>query len=179
MVGVVIDKYSKPIFLGRKIPEIFICHSSLDEKLLEEIKITIERENVTPFLASEKIHGMNPMEKIMLSVFRCDALFAILTKNAILNQSTRDWIFFEIGLAKGMWMKEDMSTKNKKSRKVWKQYRIYGWKDPKIILPEGNPLKFITDYKPLIKRSRKSRDKMLEEMKEIAQEIYYASTLPS
>lgn len=147
----------------RRIPEIFICHSSLDTKLLEEIKTTVDKEKCIPFIAEQKISGLSPCENIMLAISRSDAVFAILTKNSLEIRSTRDWIFFELGFAEGIWRSRE--------RKSFKQYRIYAWKDPDIILPRGSPIEFITTYHPLVKGSRKSRNKMLKEMKEISRDL--------
>lgn len=149
-----------------KVPEIFICHSSLDKKLLEEIKILIEQQKCIPFIAQQKISESNPYENIMSAIWRSDAIFAILTENALTKQSTRDWIFFELGFAKGVWREQ---------KKYYLKHSIYAWKDPKIKLPRANPIEFITSYHPLVKRSRKSRNQMLEEMKEISGELWNIS----
>jgi len=146
--------------------EIFICHSSLDEKLLEEIKTIIDKKICIPFIAEQKISGLNPCENIRLALSRSDAVFAILTKNALTKRSTRDWVFFELGFAEGIWRNRERKSK---------QYRIFAWKDPDIILPRGSPIEFITTYHPL-KRSRKSRNQMLDEMKEISNELWRIST---
>lgn len=149
-----------------KKPEIFICHSSFDKKLLEEIKILIEQQKCIPFIAQQKISGSNPCENIMLALWRSDALFAILTENALTKQSTRDWVFFELGFAKGVW---------RDKKKYLMKYSIFAWKDPKIKLPRANPIEFITSYHSLIKGSRPSRNKMLEEMKEISGALWRIS----
>ena len=160
------NRMKKPVATTlMKKPEIFICHSSFDKKLLEEIKIEIEQQKCIPFIAQQKISGSNPCENIMLALWRSDALFAILTENALTNQSTRDWIFYEVGFAKGVW---------REKKKYLTQHSVFAWKHPDMILPRGSPIEFITTYRPL-KRSRKSRNQMLEEMKEISIELWSIS----
>lgn len=88
-----------------------------------------------------------------------DAVFAILTENVLNEQSTRDWVFFEIGLAKGMWAKRENLQPT-----AYHQYKIFGWKDDKIKLSNDCPVNFITDYDY---RSLEPKNKMLNEMKSI------------
>jgi hypothetical protein len=135
----------------------------MDQKLLQEIENTMKDKGVKPFIANKEIYGMNPVEKIILAIRNSDALFAILTKNALKNQCTRDWIFFEIGVAKGNWSNQEPV--------MCKQHKIFGWKDVTIELPDDSPVKMITDYRPLALRSRKSKNSMLEEMKFIAVDV--------
>ena len=147
----------------RRVPQIFICHSSLDKRLLADVEKIIRDENVEPFIANRKIFGKNPAEKVIQAMSNSVALFAVLTKNALKEQSTRDWIFFEIGLSKGMW--------KWLQPQVYFQYGVFGWKDVTISLPSDSPINMITDYKPLKPRSRKSKDEMLNDMKSIAKNL--------
>jgi hypothetical protein len=147
----------------KKVPQVFICHSSLDKSLLDEVESAIRNEKVEPFIANRKILGKNPVEKVIQATSNSDALFAVLTKNALREQSTRDWVFFEIGLAKGMW--KDLKPK------VCGHYEVFGWKDVTISLPSDCPINLITDYRPLKPRSRKSRNEMLGDMKSITKDL--------
>lgn len=143
-------------------PQIFVAHTSISKKLLEDIKNVIKKEKVRPFIADHEQYGTNPAEKIAQAMRGSDALFVVLTKNALRKQSTRDWILFEIGLAKAM---------GKSPLKASMQRRIFVWKDVRVKLPKDSPLKMITDHRPLNARSKRSKDTMLDEMKTIARSI--------
>jgi hypothetical protein len=162
MATVAIDRSIDQLYYKR-VPQIFICHSSLDKTLLDEVESVIRNEKVEPFIANRKILGKNPVEKVIQAMSNSDALFAVLTKNALKDQSTRDWVFFEIGLAKGMWKNLE--------RKVHRHYEVFGWKDVTISLPSDCPINLITDYRPLKPRSRKSRNEMLGGMKSITKDL--------
>ena len=144
-------------------PQIFIAHSSISKKLLENIKREIETEKVLTFIANQERYKTNFAEIIVQAISNSDALFAVLTKKAFKKQSTRDWIYFEIGLAKGMWKKAVSKVSN--------QYKIYVWKDVTINIPNRSPINIIEEYKPLKINSKKSKDAMLDEMKSIAHNI--------
>jgi hypothetical protein len=149
--------------IKRVTPQIFISHSSISKKLFESIKKVIESEKVKPFVAKQRRYKINLAEKVFQGINDSDALFAVLTKNTIKKPRTRDWILLEIGLAKGLW-------KNAVS-KASSQYKVYVWKDVNLKIPKDSPLNIIEEYKTLKINSKKSRDVMLEEMKNIAHSI--------
>ncbi|UCH02293.1 MAG: nucleotide-binding protein [Candidatus Bathyarchaeota archaeon] len=146
----------------REQPQIFIAHTLMSKKLLEKIIRIIKNEHVTPFIANQETNEKNPVERISQAINNSEAFFSVLTKNTLKRQSIRDWIFFEIGLAKGIW---------KKTSKFTHRYEIFVWKDIQIKLPYNNPIKVIADSKSINTRSKKSTDMMLEEMKAIARNI--------
>lgn len=144
-------------------PQIFVAHTAVSKTLLEDIQTVIKKENVRPCIADHEEYGTNPAEKITQAMRGSDALFVVLTKNALRKPSTRDWILFETGLAKAV-----LRTR---SLQATMQRQIFVWKDVRIKLPRDSPLKMITDHRPLNARSKRSRDTMLDEMKTIARSL--------
>ncbi len=147
----------------RSPPQIFVTHTSISKTLLTRIESMIKKENVRLVIANQERSDLNLMEKIARAVGASDALFVVLTKNALRKRSTRDWILFEVGVAKAIW-------KNL-TAKVTKQYTIFAWKDVKIKLPNDGPIKLLAEYRPLNTRSKRSIDAMLDEMQSIARNI--------
>jgi hypothetical protein len=82
----------------------------------------------------------------------------VLTKTAFKKHAIRDWIYFEIGVAKAMW-------------KALSQYKIFIWKDVALTLPTTNPFNCIKECQSFRMNSSKSRDTMLAEMRAIARNI--------
>jgi len=136
---------------------------SISKTLLTRIERVIKKENVRLVIANQERSDLNLMEKIARAVGASDALFVVLTKNALRKRSTRDWIMFEVGVAKAIW-------KNLMA-KVTKQYTIFAWKDVKLKLPNDGPIKLLAEYRPLNTRSKRSIDAMLDEMQSIARNI--------
>jgi hypothetical protein len=147
----------------RSPPQIFVTHTGLSKKLLTRIESVIKNENVRPVIADQQPSKVNLAERITKEIGASDALFVVLTKNALRKRSTRDWIMFEVGVAKAMW-------KNLMA-KVTKQYTIFAWKDMKIKLPSDGPIKQFARYQPLNTRSNRSKDAMVDEMRAIARNI--------
>jgi len=144
-------------------PQIFIAHCSLSKKLLENIERIIINEKIKPFMANQADYGTNMVEQIVQAVSNSEALFAILSISSFKKQSTRDWIFFELGVAKGIWKKT--------VSKISGSNKIYVWRDDRIKIPDLNLVKNITEHKLFKMNSKKSRDVMLEEMKTVARTI--------
>ena len=147
----------------RSPPQIFVTHTALSKTLLTRIESVIKKENVRPVIADKEPSKTNLAERITRAIGASDALFVVLTKNALRKHSTRDWILYEVGAAKATW-------KNLTS-KVTKQYTLFAWKDVKIKLPSDGPIKQLAEYRPLNTRSNRSKDVMLEEMQSIARNI--------
>jgi hypothetical protein len=144
-------------------PQIFVAHTAVSRTLLGAIQNVIKKETVRPFIADHEDHGTNPAEKMTHGMRGSDALFVVLTKNALRRQATRDWILFEVGLARAV-----LRTR---SAPATMPQQIFVWKDVRIKLPKTSPLKLITDHRPLNTRSKRSRDRMLDEMKTIARSL--------
>jgi hypothetical protein len=144
-------------------PQIFVAHTVLSKTLLARIESVIKKENVRPVIADQEPSKTNLAERITRAIGASDALFVVLTKNALRKRSTRDWILFEVGVATAMW-------KNLMA-KVTKQYTIFAWKAVKIRLPSEGPIKQLAEYQPLNTRSNRSKDAMLDEMQSIARNI--------
>ena len=149
--------------IRRSPPQIFVTHTSISKTLLTRIENIIKKENVRLVIANQERSELNLMEKIARAIGASDALFVVLTKNALRKRSTRDWILFETGVANAIW-------KNL-SAKVTKQYTIFAWKDVKLKLPTDGPIKLLAQYQPLNTRSKRSIDAMLNEMQSIARNI--------
>lgn len=147
----------------RSPPQIFVAHTALSKALLIRIESVIKKENVRPVIADQEPSKTNLAERITRAIGASDALFVVLTKNALRKHSTRDWIMFEVGAAKATW--KNMTAK------VTKQYTLFAWKDVNIKLPSDGPIKQLAEYRPLNTRSNRSKDAMLEEMQSIARNI--------
>jgi len=144
-------------------PQIFIAHNSLSKKFLENIKKEIETEKVLAFIANKETEKENFAEKIMRAIDDSSAFFAILTKKAFKKQVIRDWIHFEFGLAGG--------KHKKNAQNVVRQFHIYVWKDIATDIPNLNPLKNIEAFRSVKINSKKSKNEMLKEMRDIANRI--------
>jgi len=153
----------------RSPPQIFVAHTALSTALLTRIESVITNANVRPVIADHEPSEANLSERIVRAIGASDALFVVLTKNALRKGSTRDWIVFEVGVAKAMW-KNSMA-------KVTTQYTIFAWKDVRITLPSDGPMKLLAEYRPLNTRSNRSKDAMLDEMQSIARNISLMRTL--
>jgi len=129
----------------------------------------IKNENVRPVIADQEPSETNLAERITRAIGVSDALFVVLTKNALRKRSTRDWILFEVGIANAMW-------KNLMA-KVTKQYTLFAWKDVKIKLPSDGPITLLAACRPLNTRSKRSKDAMLDEMQSIARNISFVRKL--
>jgi hypothetical protein len=147
----------------RSPPQIFVTHTSISKTLLTRIESVIKKEDVRLVIANQERSELNLMEKIARAIGASDALFVVLTKNALRKRSTRDWILFEVGVAKAIW-------KNLMA-KVTKQYTIFAWKDVNLKLPSDGPIKLLAEYRPLNTRSKRSIDAMLDEMQSIARNL--------
>lgn len=151
---------SQTINLKRRGPQIFVAHCQISKKLLDDIKNVIEEERVVPFIAQEQCAGKQT-DSVFQAINGSHAFFGILTKNAFKNNSVRDWILFETGIAKALWM--NVSPDSYK-------YRTFFWKDVSLKLSES-PINSITDFKSFNLKSKKTKDMMLNEMRTIAYNI--------
>ena len=142
MAVVTLDKRrqtSQTVSLRRRSPQIFVAHCQISKKLLDDIKNVIEKEKVIPFIAQEQCVGKQ-MESVIQAIKGSDAFFGILTKKAFRSHSVRDWILYETGIAKALWM--NVSPDSYK-------YRTFFWKDVSLKLSES-PITSITDFKSFI-----------------------------
>jgi hypothetical protein len=163
MAVVTLDKRrqtSQTINLKRRGPQIFVAHCQISNKLLEDIKNVIEREKVVPFIAQEQFVGKQT-DSVVQAIKGSDAFFGILTKRAFSNHSVRDWILFETGIAKALWMNVSLDSY---------KYRTFFWKDVSLKLSES-PITSITDFKSFNLKSKNMKDIMLDEMRTIAYNI--------
>lgn len=111
----------------RKRGSVFISHSTRDlEKLVKPVAKKLQAAGFEAYVASLRMSGKNPAEKILEAIRSCKALFAIITPNVTEDKDTRDYVLFELGAAKSLGK------------------RVYGWKTPDLMVPE--PVKQITDY---------------------------------
>jgi len=144
-------------------PQIFVAHTAVSKTLVDAIQSAIQKERVRPFIAEREDYGTNPAEKMTYGMRGSDALFVVLTKNALRRQATRDWILFEVGLGRAV-----LRTR---PAQATMPHRIFVWKDARIKLPKASPLKLITDHRPLNPRSKRSQNRMLDEMQTIARSL--------
>lgn len=96
--------------------QIFVSHSSKDTKLIDLIALGFKDRDITPYFARQVMVGENPVEKIINAIDSSIALFVLMTSNVAYDNHTRDWVVFEIGVAKTKgkpifcWMEESVST---------------------------------------------------------------------
>jgi hypothetical protein len=133
--------------------QIFVAHGALSKSLSAAIQSTIQNEKIVPVLADTVADPARIVDELIAS----DALLAILTRKALRVPKTRDWLFFEIGCAKGLW--------NTVSRGDSPRFKIYVWKDRPVKLPAQSP---ITVYQSVNLRSKQSRTELLAAIQSIA-----------
>lgn len=109
---------------------IFVSHSSKDTKLIRLTELTFANREIEPYFAGIRIEGKNPVDKIIEAITGSIGLFVIITPNAVNDTHTRDWIVFEIGVAKA------------------KGITVFVWMDQKVASDKSYPqlLENITDY---------------------------------
>jgi hypothetical protein len=140
-----------------------VAHTALSKTLLTRIGSVITNAKVRPVLADHEPSEMNLAERVVRAIGASDALFVVLTKNALRKEATRDWILFEVGVAKAVW--KNLNTT------VAPHHTIFAWKDVKITLSSNGPMKPLAEYRPLNPRSSRSKDAMLNEMQVIARHL--------
>jgi len=110
--------------------QIFVSHSSKDTRLINLITLSFKGRRIVPFFARREMAGENPVEKIIKAIDSSMALFLLMTENVVNDTHTRDWVVFEIGVAKA------------------KNVPIFCWMHNKVGENESFPklLENITDY---------------------------------
>lgn len=110
--------------------KIFVSHSSKDTKLIELVELVFKDRDIAPFFARRVMVGENPVEKIINAIDSSMALFCLMTSNVVYDNHTRDWVIFEIGVAK---------TKDKP---------VFCWMDESVAKNKTYPklIENITDY---------------------------------
>jgi hypothetical protein len=109
---------------------VFVSHSSKDEKLIRLVELAFDDRDIKPYFAKNRIEGKNPVEKIVEAISNSKYFFALVTSNVVNDTHTRDWVNFEIGVAKAF---------NKK---------IFVWIDKGVSADKKYPqlLENVTDY---------------------------------
>jgi len=79
--------------------QIFIMHSSNDSDLIALIKENFP-PGVNPYFASQWREARIPLDKIVDQLSASAAAFVLWTRNVVESPRTRDWIMFELGVAK-------------------------------------------------------------------------------
>jgi hypothetical protein len=87
-------------------------------------------------------------------------MFMIITKKALQRKTIRDWILFELGLARARW--------RPRIRGEVSQIPVFVWRDITLRLSKEQPLGLITETKRVQMNSKKSRETMLRDMQTIA-----------
>ena len=131
--------------------QVFISHSSKDEKLVDFIEFGFRKIDVTPFFARRHMRGENPAQKIVNEIEKSLALFAIMTSNVLYDKDTRDWVVFEIGVAKG------------------KGKPIFCWKERDREIPKL--IEYLTDYETFDLHDRKDCIRVVQTMVDKALEL--------
>jgi len=134
--------------------QVFISHSSKDGRIIRLIEQYFKetfKGSILPFFANKWITGENPAEKITREMRNSKVLFVLMTKNVVDDRKTRDWVLFEIGIAKGIGKK------------------IYAWKTVDIEVPE--PVTMITDYVPFDPKDEEDIKKVVGAMMNIAYDL--------
>jgi hypothetical protein len=126
---------------GKK--SIFISHSRGDlNRLVKPAAFRIGCAGFEPYVASLRVAGKNPAEKVLEAIASSRALFAIITENVTRHRETRDWVLFEIGAAKSL------------------KKPVFGWKAARATVSE--PIKQITDYSVFDPEKPKEIKQMLD-----------------
>ena len=109
---------------------IFVSHSSKDTETVLLIELSFANRRIKPYFAKSRMEGKNPVEKIIEAIGKSIGLFALITPNVVKDTYTRDWVVFEIGVAKA------------------KGIPIFCWIDEKVAVTKNFPklLENITDY---------------------------------
>jgi|GEM_PF-1043227 len=79
---------------------VFISHSRKDTELVEIINYNFRSEGVVPLFMEFTPESEPPYKKIEENVKSSNAVFLFLTQNVISSDYTKNWISFEVGLAK-------------------------------------------------------------------------------
>ena len=147
MVEVAIDEPRKQTLKK----QVFISHSSRDEKLLDLIEFGFKNKGIIPFFARRHMRGQNPAQKIINEIGNSLALFALITSNVLYDKDTKDWVLFEIGVAKG------------------KGKPMYCWKQEDYELPKV--IDYITDYDTFVPHDQKDCLRIVQSMVDKALEL--------
>jgi len=109
---------------------IFLSHSSKDSKLIGLTQLVFANREIEPYFAGTRMEGKNPVDKIVQAITDSIGLFALITPNVVNDTHTRDWVVFEVGVARA------------------KGSTIFCWIDRKVAEQKSYPklLKNITDY---------------------------------
>lgn len=145
-------------FGQRAVPQIFIAHSLISDKLVDEITTTLKQAQVNPLFA-EQLRNQ-PLYLIIQALFQSDAMFMIITKKALQRKTIRDWMLFELGLARGRWRPRVIGEVS--------QIPVFVWRDTTLRLSKVQPLGLVTETKKVQINSKKSRETMLHDMQIIA-----------
>lgn len=116
--------------MGSNINQIFVSHSSQDDRLIDLITLTFKDREIVPFFARRIMVGENPVEKIINAIENSMALFLLMTSKVVHYPDTRDWVVFELAVAKV------------------KNIPIFCWMDKEVAETKMFPklLENITDY---------------------------------
>lgn len=109
---------------------IFVSHSSKDTKMIGLVTLAFKNRDVAPFFARRVMMGKSPAEKIIAALDSSLALFVLMTSNVVYENHTRDWVVFEIGVAKA------------------KGIPVFCWLDENVAKNQAFPklIENITDY---------------------------------
>jgi hypothetical protein len=148
-------------FEQRAVPQIFIAHSLISEKMVEKITTTLKQAQVNPLFA-EQLQNQ-PLYVIIQALFQSDAMFMIITKKALQRKTIRDWILFELGLARARW--------RPRVRGEISQIPVFMWREITLRLSKEQPLGLVSEIKLVQMNSKRSRETMLREMQIIAMNL--------
>lgn len=135
--------------------QVFVSHSSADTNLIQMIDTNLKRINVTPFFASLWQVGKPPVPKIVDEIWNSSALFILLTSNVMLERETRDWVCFEIGVARTL---ENFGL-----------LQIFGWRANNVELTDL--FKGVTDFQLFDPYDENSCIQMVSGMINLAQQL--------
>lgn len=99
----------------RSTKTVFISHSKKDAELVEIINHNFRSVGVTPLFMEFTPESEPPHKKIEERVKLSSAVFLFLTQNVFSSEYTKNWISFEVGLAKAnnkpVYVMEDLNNK--------------------------------------------------------------------
>ena len=136
--------------------QIFLMHSSKDGDLIALIKENFP-PGMNPYFARQWREARIPLDKIVDQLCASSAAFVLWTRNVAESSYTRDWVLFELGVAKTLVEIGLLSG------------GIWGWHSEDAELTDL--MKSITEFAPFQRWDTTSCLGMVMEMKDIALQV--------
>lgn len=132
--------------------QVFFLHSSEDTDLVNLIEINFPK-GINPYFARRWKEPRPPLPKILDQLCSSTGAFMLWTQNIAKNPETRDWVLFELGVARSL---VDLGILK----------GIWGWRATDCELTDL--LKSITDFTPFDRNDPNDCARIVMQMREIA-----------